>query len=172
MAGVDAFAYMAADSAGLVRLTEGLVTGRDWKTGLRLKAGERGRRVGSGLVSFGFYYGTVAVGAKGAFGKAQAPSRTVIGKMKDVENLGPGENTLLKHMPNQGTPKLNWQQNSSVLRTEMNKGLPMRDASVDSAGKWIPETNTGFLKAERNLLQEHGWTYNPETRLWNPPAAK
>jgi len=94
----------------------------------------------------------------------------VIGKLDDLKNLGPGENTLLKHLPNQGSPKLNWQQNSSVLRTEMGKGLPLRDASVDSAGNLI--NNTGFLRAERGLLQQHGWTYNPQTRLWSPPAAK
>ena len=93
---------------------------------------------------------------------------TVIGKLKDLENLGPGENTLLDRLPNQGSPKLNWQQNSGVLRSEMGKGLPIRDASVDGAGNL--SDNTGFLRAERNLLQDRGWTYNPATRTWSPPA--
>jgi len=92
---------------------------------------------------------------------------TVIGKMKDLGNLGPGETTLLDRLPDQGSPKLNWQQNSGVLRSEMNKGLPIRDASVDGAGNL--RDNTGFIRAERNLLQDHGWTYDPVTRTWNLP---
>ncbi len=61
------------------------------------------------------------------------PNKAVIGKVDDLNAPGaikPGENTLLKHLPNQGNPKANWKQNSSVLRQEMNKGKPIRDASV------------------------------------------
>src|SRR5262249_24782776 len=76
----------------------------------------------------------------------------VIGKMADLENgLGPGERTL--DLPNKGTPKANWVQNSSKLREAMSKGNPIRDASAGKAG-----SNTGFLSAERELLQDHGWT--------------
>ena len=31
------------------------------------------------------------------------------------------------------------------------------------------ENNTGWLRAERELLQDHGWQYRPETRCWHPP---
>jgi len=95
--------------------------------------------------------------------------RTVIGKTGDItpDKLGPGENNLLKHLSDQGSPKANWAQNSSVLRTEMAKGVPIRDASVDAAGNLT--NDTGFLRAERALLREHGWTYDPKTRLWNAP---
>jgi len=30
--------------------------------------------------------------------------------------------------------------------------------------------NTGFLRAERNLLESRGWTYDPATTMWYPPA--
>jgi hypothetical protein len=78
----------------------------------------------------------------------------VIGKVDDLTTPGAvrsGETTLLDRLPNQGSPRLNWEQNSSVLRTEMSRGLPIRDASVDPlTGNLI--NNTGFLRAERNLL--------------------
>jgi hypothetical protein len=91
--------------------------------------------------------------------------------VKDLapENLRDGESSLLDRLSDQGNPQANWQQNSGVLRQEMGKGLPIRDASVDSAGNWVPETNTGFLRAERGLLQDRGWTYDPKTTMWNPP---
>jgi RHS repeat-associated protein len=100
---------------------------------------------------------------------AAAENETVIGKVKDLapENLRDGESSLLDRLPDQGNPQANWQQNSGVLRQEMGKGLPIRDASVDSAGNLT--NNTGFLRAERGLLQDRGWTYDPKTTLWNPP---
>jgi hypothetical protein len=98
--------------------------------------------------------------------------RAVIGKLDDIAagKLRPGENNLLKHLEGDlGSPQANWARNSSVLRTEMNKGLPIRDASVDPVtGQLL--NNTGFLRAERNLLQNHGWTYDPATTLWSPPV--
>jgi RHS repeat-associated protein len=95
-------------------------------------------------------------------------NKTVIGKLKDLipDELRPGENTLLKHLPDQGGAKANWKQNSSVLRREMRKGLPIRDVSVDAEGKLRDET--GFLRAERNLLRNQGWVYDSNTHLWRP----
>jgi len=93
---------------------------------------------------------------------------TVIGKLDDLKNLRAGERTMLDRLPNRGSPQANWHQNSGVLRQEMARGLPIRDASVDSAGQLI--NNTGFLRAERNLLQSRGWTYNPSTTMWHPPV--
>jgi RHS repeat-associated protein len=100
--------------------------------------------------------------------------RTVIGKLADIEphKLRPGENTLVKHMETDlGSDKANWLRNSEVLRTEMAKGMPIRDASVDpKTGALI--NNFGFLQAERNVLQNRGWTFDPKTRLWSPPVKK
>jgi len=96
-------------------------------------------------------------------------NRTVIGKIKDLENLEKGETTLLQHLPDQGTAQLNWKQNSSVLRTEMDKGFPLGDKSVDQVTGAIRD-NSGFLKAERNLLDNKGWKYDSSTKLWSPPS--
>jgi hypothetical protein len=96
-------------------------------------------------------------------------NRTVIGKVKDLspDKLASGEASLLNRLPNRGTPKANWKQNSGVLRSEMNKGAPIRDASVDGNGNLI--NNNGFLQAERSLLLDRGWSYNPDTQLWSLP---
>jgi hypothetical protein len=98
--------------------------------------------------------------------------RVVIGKVADLTAdgaIGPGERTLLDQLPDLGSAKANWGQNSGVLRGEMGRGLPIRDASVDPAtGELI--NNTGFLQAERYLLQDRGWSFDPKTTLWLPPG--
>jgi RHS repeat-associated protein len=95
---------------------------------------------------------------------------TVIGKLDDLKNLRSGEQTMLGRLhPNLGSPKANWMRNSSVLREAMSRGLPIRDATVDPSTGALMK-NTGFLKAERNLLNNHGWKYDPNTTMWNPPA--
>ena len=92
-----------------------------------------------------------------------------IGRLKDLAKLGPGEKTLLKHLEGDlGSPAANWARNSGVLRQEMAKGLPIRDASVDAAGKLVDHSGT-FLNAERNLLRDRGWSFDPSTTLWSPP---
>lgn len=35
-------------------------------------------------------------------------------------------------------------------------------------GEYI--NNTGFLRAERYLLQDRGWSFDPKTTLWLPPG--
>ena len=96
--------------------------------------------------------------------------RTVVGKVSDLapESLLPGEVTLLDRLPDRGTPKDNWDQNSSVLREEMGRGLPIRDASahLDDDHELV---RNSFLRLERNLLREHGWTLDRSTGLWYPP---
>lgn len=92
----------------------------------------------------------------------------VIGKMPELNKPGalkPGERQLV--LPDMSNPKDTWAQNSNRLREAMAKGEPIRDASVDAAGN--PVKNSGFLKAERNLLDNHGWKYDSGTRSWNPP---
>jgi len=101
-------------------------------------------------------------------GAAARGTTTVIGKVADLKNLAAGEKSLLSRLPNLGSPKANWAQNSGVLRQEMRLGQPIRDATVDSAGQLI--NNTGFLRAERNLLQCYGWCYNPSSTMWTPPV--
>jgi hypothetical protein len=87
---------------------------------------------------------------------------TVIGRVRDLKNLAAGEKSLLDRLPNLGNPKANWKQNAGVLREEMRRGLPIRDASPgDTAGQ--------FLNAERNLLRDRGWTFDPKTNYWTPP---
>ena len=101
----------------------------------------------------------------------RAPRRTVIGKwdpdMGDIKGLRPGENSLLKHLPDQGSPRANWKQNSSVLRREIRKGNPIRDSGVNPDGTLIDYPGS-FLNAERNLLRNQGWTFDPSTGLWSP----
>jgi hypothetical protein len=95
--------------------------------------------------------------------KAAENTTTVIGRVKDLQKLAPGEKSLLDRLPNLGNPKANWKQNSGVLRQEMNRGLPIRDASP------LDRTRATFLHAERNLLENHGWWFDKSTNLWMPP---
>lgn len=54
------------------------------------------------------------------------------------------------YLPDKGNPKDNWHQNSGILRSIMNEGVPIKDVSMFSMN------NAGFLGAERNLLQSRG----------------
>jgi len=94
-------------------------------------------------------------------GEEQA--QVVIGRTRDLQNLEEGEESLLSRLPNRGSPQANWKQNAGVLRQAMKRGLPIRDASPN-------DTGGVFLNAERNLLRSRGWTFDPETNLWMPPA--
>ncbi len=96
-------------------------------------------------------------------GECRAPKTTVIGRVRDLRDLEPNEQSLLPRLPNLGNPRDNWQQNSGILRTEMAEGFPIRDAS--------PTDKDGvFLNAERNVLSSHGWTFNSATNFWIPPS--
>ena len=91
-----------------------------------------------------------------------AVERVVIRRTKDLQVLQHSERSLFDQLTDLGSPKANWQQNSSILRQEMSRGLPIRDASPgDTAGQ--------FLNAERNLLRGRGWTFDPNIHYWNPP---
>ena len=111
---------------------------------------------------------SLAGGARRAIGrycsrlKVGTGETTVIGRIKDLENLKQGEESLLARIRAQGNHQATWKENSRVLRQEMAKNQPIRDASPgDDAGR--------FLNAERNLLKNHGWTFDPQTNYWNPP---
>jgi RHS repeat-associated protein len=97
-----------------------------------------------------------------AIGKITKGETTVIGRIKDLQNLRKGERSLLDRLPDQGSSKLNWKRNSSVLRQEMTKKQPIRDASPN-------DIKGQFLNAERNLLERRGWSLDPNTNYWMPP---
>lgn len=79
------------------------------------------------------------------------------------------EGDYFLNLPKQGSPKANWIQNSSRLREEMGKGQPIFDSYRNAAtGQQIP--TKGFLNAERGLLENHGWKYNPQTGAYHPPG--
>ena len=87
-----------------------------------------------------------------------------IGKTKDLNTAGNvvnGEFKAADYLPDMGNPKANWHQNSGILRSVMNEGVPIKDVSM------FPMDNAGFLGAERNLLQSRGWTYLEG--YWYPP---
>jgi hypothetical protein len=51
----------------------------------------------------------------------------------------------------------------------MSEGNPIYDSYIDAAtGQQIP--TTGFLNAERNLLENQGWTFSPQTGAYHPPV--
>jgi RHS repeat-associated protein len=119
-----------------------------------------GRAIGAALK--GAWTGIVRL-----FAREAEQSTVVIGKMADLNRgLGPGEREL--DLPNMNDPKLNWAQNSSKLREAMAEGQPIRDASAEPLVNGRPANNSGFLRAERNLLENHGWTLRGG--YWNPPG--
>ena len=93
--------------------------------------------------------------------------KLVIGKLKDLDpaTLQRGEFPL--EWLNKGSDKSNWQENSRLLREIISENRPIRDASVNPVTGALAN-DTGFLRAERNLLENRGWTYNPQTRHWYP----
>jgi RHS repeat-associated protein len=110
----------------------------------------------------------VPAGEAEAPAASKGPLRLVIGRTKDLlkpGSIGRNEYTLLgKLSPSLGSPKANWYRNASVLRGEIRQGIrQVRDASPgDYEGQ--------FTNAERNILQNRGWTYDPETHMWNAPG--
>ena len=73
--------------------------------------------------------------------------------MRDLNTSGnvvDGEFKIADYLPDMGNPKANWHQNSGILRSVMNEGVPIKDASM------FPMDNAGFLGAERNLLRSRG----------------
>ncbi|WP_437920414.1 hypothetical protein [Sphingobacterium sp. LRF_L2] len=65
------------------------------------------------------------------------------------------------HLPNKGTPALNWKANYGALRREMGLGKPIYETFVHPNGAL--RSTGGFLNAERFTLQSRGWIYNPKS---------
>lgn len=87
--------------------------------------------------------------------------RLTIGKLEDLARPGALERGDFRlSWPDQGSPKLNWRTNDSLLRSEMQKGLPIKDVSYGKGG--------GFLAAERNRLINRGWKFNKTDNQWYP----
>ena len=87
----------------------------------------------------------------------QQGKTAAIGKMKDLNAPGKivyGEFKVADYLPDQGSPKANWKQNSGILRSVIREGVPIKDVSE------YPMQNAGFLGAERNLLEMMGWAYD------------
>jgi hypothetical protein len=93
----------------------------------------------------------------------QAEGGLVIGR--GVELSRPftiAENEFRLSWPPTSTARSEWKINSRLLRQEMRKGIPIRDASPGNVGGM-------YLNAERNLLESRAWNYNSATGYWHPP---
>lgn len=115
-------------------------------------------------------WGTVAVttggavlGSVGGYSLSGGAKKTpVIGKMQDLNKvkINMNEFKVADLLPDMGSAKANWQQNSSVLRSYLD-GRPIRDVSP------YPMDKAGFLGMERNLLMNQGYIY--EDGYWIMP---
>ncbi len=119
--------------------------------------------VSTQILTAGVFSGISAMATAANTSKAET---LVIGRLKDLEKLGPNEKSFVGQLPYLGSPKLNWKQNAGMLRQEMKKGNPIRDASsmLDNSGQ--------FLNAERYLLRDRGWKFDSSTSMWMPPLGK
>lgn len=88
--------------------------------------------------------------------------------MKNTQNFKKSGDYFL-YLPNKGSPKANWKQNSGFLRQEMKKGNAIFDSYRDASGNLIRDNKNTFIEAERNLLKSRGWTYSKGTGAWHPP---
>jgi len=127
---------------------------------------ERKGNVSNDYIGDALVFVATFAGLEGLFYPQLHPEQkdgVVIAKMGDLKKPGelkPGEREL--DLPDLGNPKDNWAQNSGRRREAMSEGKPIRDASANN-----PQGETGFLRAERNLLRDRGWTQQGE--YWVPP---
>ena len=52
----------------------------------------------------------------------------------------------------------------------MGYGAPIRDASIYPDTGELVDYPGSFINAERYLLQDRGWTFDPKTTFWYPPG--
>jgi hypothetical protein len=90
------------------------------------------------------------------------------GASQTTKTTGWNAGDYMLHLPNKGTPSLNWKANYGALRREMGLGKPIFDSYRLPNGDLIP--TGGFLNAERSILQGRGWIYNPSIGAWLPPG--
>lgn len=86
------------------------------------------------------------------------------------KNVGWKTGDYMLHLPNKGTPKLNWKANYGSLRREMGLNKPIFDSYKLTNGNLIQ--SSGFLGAERFTLQSRGWIYHSNLGAWIPPGLK
>jgi hypothetical protein len=97
-----------------------------------------------------------------------APGVKYIGKIGDLQGI-PRSQTLLDDLPNLGSPRANYYQNSSVLRGALRDGYEIRDASAFRLNSSLdptrlrPDRTVGqsFLGAERLILDNKGLMLSP-----------
>jgi hypothetical protein len=78
------------------------------------------------------------------------------------------EGDFFLYLSDLGGAKENWAQNAGRLREQMRQGKPIFDSYRDPVtGLQIPAQ--GFLRAERNLLESHGWQYDARIGAYYPP---
>ena len=95
----------------------------------------------------------------------QAGGGLVIGRGAELNRpFTLAENEFRLSWPATSTTRSEWKINSGLLRQEMRKGNPIRDASPGDVGGM-------YLNAERNLLESRGWQYNSATGYWHPPGS-
>lgn len=71
--------------------------------------------------------------------------------------------------PNQGNPRANWKTNYGLLRAEMSMDEPIYDSFRDPVtGAQVPSPS-GFLRAERYILETRDWRINVKTGEHMPP---
>jgi RHS repeat-associated protein len=112
--------------------------------------------------------GKLAMAASKARTASKAAEKVkYIGKVDDLKGV-PRNQTFLDDLPDRGSPKANWKQNSSVLRKARRDGIEIRDASAHRNNFDLdptpsrPDRKIGqsFLGAERNLLNNHGGNFD------------
>jgi hypothetical protein len=91
-----------------------------------------------------------------------------IGRLDDLQGI-PRQQTLLDDLPDLGSPRANYYQNSSVLRKALRDGFEIRDASAFRPNSELaptllrPDRTVGqtFLGAERLILDNKGLQLSP-----------
>lgn len=96
-------------------------------------------------------------------------NKTVVLWSKKMPRLGPHETTLsLPEMP--GWSKATyWSRNDTELHFAMSFRRPIRDSFVQPNGK-LRDPGDSFLRKERDELTKAGWSYDVNTRMWDPPG--
>ena len=91
------------------------------------------------------------------------------GRESTTGSTGWADGDFMLFLPNRGSPKANWSQNSSRLREVMRAKRLISDSYRNPAtGEQFP--TRGFLQAERKLLESSGWQYNPASGAYHPPG--